>query len=420
MRTLMICYRIRTLLSGAGALLLLASFSLHAQETGGVGRIKLTSVNAPATTQQQKTVNQRRKPTTGGQGRAFTTTTGALSVVSESGAKVFIKPVSAKDFIDQEVITQDRGQVIFGNLAPGQYRVVAELDGYKDGEGTVTIAANRIEGLTLRLAPEIYTVTIKTNIRAGDVRYRRNAVGQVPNVKSLSNTGQATIANLRAGEYEIDVRPADAAYKTVLALIQVGNNNTEFEVNVTRVLCEETFSEAWSSLNGWEAPTGWAVSSRKLSARTAGVALPKEECPRHFQDFELTSDVKLLNNDAVSFVLRAQDKQNYYLMQLTGAKADEPFVLRGYVVQAGRKQQLGRSVPIDAFAQSLTGKFFTVVIQATGNVISVSINDSDTGDVLPLGKLTDTSKHFALGANGLGVSGTEQFEVARFIVKPRK
>jgi hypothetical protein len=230
--------------------------------------------------------------------------------------------------------------------------------------------------------------------------------------------GQAAIANLRAGEYEVDVRPADAAYKTVLALIQVGNNNTEFVVNLTRRLCEETFSEAWSSLNGWDAPAGWAVNSRKLAARAAGVALPKEECPRNFQDFELTSDAKLLNDTAVSFVLRAQDKQNYYLLQLTGARADEPYVLRGYVVQGGRKQQLGRSVPIDAFSQSLTGKFFTVVIQASGNVISVSINDSETGDVLPLGKLTDPSKHFALGANGLGVSGAEQFEVARFIVKP--
>src|SRR5262245_61300583 len=101
MRTLMIFRKIRTWLPGAGVLLLLTSLPLYAQETGSVGRVKLSSVNAPPTPTQQKTVNQRRKPTTGNQGRAFTSTTGALSVVSESGAKVFIKPVSAKDFIDQ-------------------------------------------------------------------------------------------------------------------------------------------------------------------------------------------------------------------------------------------------------------------------------------------------------------------------------
>ncbi len=401
-------------------LALLPPNSLFAQETGGVGRIKINSVNSSNAPAQQKTVVQRKKlsaATT--KGKVFTTTTGALSVVSESEAMVFIRPVSAKEFIDKAAIAPAKGQIIFDNLPPGQYHVVAELDGYQDGEGDVTIGAGKIADLTLRLAPEIYTVTIKTNVRAGDVRYRLNAKGQTQNVVAMKNNGQAVIANLRAGEYEIDVRAADAAYKPLPALIQVGKGNTEFEVNLLRALCEETYSEAWSSLNGWEAPAGWTVSSRKLSVKSAGVALPTAECPRHFADFELTSDVKMVNNVAVSFVLRAQDKQNYYLVQLTGAQADEPFVLRGYVVQGGRKQQLGSSVPIDAFRLSMTGKFFSVVLLAKSNVISVSINDSETGDVLSLGKLPDPGKHFALGAVGLGAAGTEQFEVARFIVKPQ-
>lgn len=401
-------------------LALLPLSSAFAQETGGVGRIKLNSVNSSSAPTQQKTVVQRRKPSAAAtKGKVFTTTTGALSVVSESEAMVFIRPVSAKDFIDKEAIAPAKGQVIFDNLPPGQYHVVAELDGYQDGEGDITISPGQIAGLTLRLAPEIYTVTIKTNVRAGDVRYRLNAKGQIPNVVAMRNNGQAVLTGLRAGEYEIDVRAADAAYKPLPALIQVGKGNTEFEVNLVRALCEETYSEAWSSLNGWEAPAGWTVGSRKLSVKTTGVALPKDECPRHFADFELTSDVKMLNDVGVSFVLRAQDKQSYYLVQLTGAKSDEPWVLRGYLVQGGRRQQLGRSVPIDAFAQSMTGKFFSVVVLAKANVISVSINDSETGDVLPLGKLTDPGKLFALGAVGLSAAGTEQFEVARFIVKPQ-
>jgi hypothetical protein len=145
--------------------------SMKAQETGGVGRIKLSSVNSSSPTTQQKTVVQRRKPSAAAtKGKVFTTTTGALSVVSESQAMVFIKPVNAKDFIDKEAIEPGRGQVIFDNLPPGQYRVVAELDGYQDGEGEITIGAGKIAGLTLRLAPELYTVTIKTNVRAGDVQ----------------------------------------------------------------------------------------------------------------------------------------------------------------------------------------------------------------------------------------------------------
>ncbi|MBI1764226.1 MAG: carboxypeptidase regulatory-like domain-containing protein [Acidobacteria bacterium] len=401
-------------------LVLLPASPRYAQETGGVGRIKLNSVNTASAATPQKTVVQRRKPAASAtKGKVFTTTTGALSVVSESAAMVFIKPINASEFIDKEAIEPGRGQVIFDNLPPGQYHVVAELDGYQDGEGEVTIGAGKIAGLTLRLAPELYTVTIKTNVRAGDVRYRLNAKGQIPQVVAMRGNGQALLTGMRAGEYEIDVRAADAAYKPLPALIQVGKGNTEFEVNLVRALCEEAFSEPWSSLNGWEAPAGWAVASRKLTVRNAGVALPKDECPRHFADFELTSDVKMLNDVGVSFVLRAQDKQSYYLVQLTGAKADEPWVLRGYLVQGGRKQQLNRSVPIDAFAQSMTGKFFSVVLLVKGNVISIAVNDSDTGAELPLGKLTDSGKHFTLGAVGLSCAGTEQFEVARFIVKPQ-
>lgn len=399
--------------------LLPGSLLALAQETGGVGRIKLNSVNTTSSTAPQKNVVQRRKPSSAAtKGKVFTTTTGALSVASESQAMIFIKPLNGKDFIDKEAIAANKGQVIFDNLPPGQYQVVAELDGYKDANGAVTIKAGGIEGLTLRLEPELYTVTIKTNVRGGEVRYRLNAKGEIPNVVPLRSNGQALISNLTAGEYEVDVRAADAAYKPLPALITVGKDKTEFEVNLERVLCEQTFSEAWASLNGWVAPAAWAVSGRKLGVKSTGVALPKDECPRHFANFELTSDVRFLNDFAASFVLRAQNEKNYYLVQLTGAKADEPFVLRGYVVTDGRKQQLGGSVPIDAFSQSMTGKFFTVLLQAKDNVFTISINDSDTGDVLPLGKLTDPGKHFALGANGLGASTMEQFEVARFIVKP--
>ena len=392
----------------------------YAQETGGVGRVKINSVNTASTPAPQKEVVQRRKlSATATKGKVFTATTGALTVASETGATVFIKPLNSQDFIDKAAIAAGKAQVIFDNLPPGQYHVVSELDGYRDGEGDVTIGAGKIADLTLRLTAESYTVTIKTNVRAGDVRYRLNAKGQVQNVVAMRNNGQAVISGLRAGEYEIDVRAADAAYKPLPALIQVGKGNTEFEVNLVRALCEETYSEAWSSLNGWDAPAGWTTSTRKLAVKSAGVALPKDECPRHFADFELTSDVRMLNDTGVSFVLRAQDKQNYYLLQVTGKNADEPWVLRGYAVQGGRKQQLSRSVPIDAFAPNMTNKFFTVVLTAKANVLSISINDSETGDVLPLGKLTDPGKLFALGAVGLSAAGTEQFEVARFIVKPQ-
>lgn len=405
------------------ALLLLASLPTSAQETGGVGRIKISAINSDPGPASTKVVKDGGRKNTAGSTRTrnYTTTTGAVSVVAQPGAKVFIKPLNAKEkeFIDKEEIDPSKGSAIFGNLAPGTYSVVAELDGYKDGEAQVTIKPNNIVPINVSLVPELYTVKIKTNVTAGEVRYELNAPGQIPNILPMRG-GITTLTGLRAGEYKLDVRPTDVAHETVLALITVGKGQTEFEVTSKRVLCEETFSESWSSLNNWDVPPTWAVSSRKLAVKNTGLALPKTECYKHYADFELESDVKMTNDVATSFVIRARDAKNYYLVQLTGAKADEPYVLRGYVVKDGSKQPFGQSIPIDAFALNMRGKFFTVTLKAKDNALTVSITDSETGDVVPLGSLVDTSKHFAIGAAGLGALTSEQFEVARFVVKPTR
>jgi hypothetical protein len=400
----------------AVALFSLALFPARAQE-GGI-RIKLKAEPAVAPAKVQRTVEQRAKPAVKG-GRSYTLTTGALAIVAEPSATIFLQPVGAAKYIDKEALPANQSQVIFENLKPGRYKVAAELDGYEDTEGEITVTPNKTMSFELRMKPELFTVSVKTNITAGDVKYRLSKGAEAPRFVRIVN-GKATISNLRAGEYEVDIKADDAAYKTILATIDVGKGKTEFPVTLEYALCEQMFSENWVNLGAWDAPTTWRAASRKLQVSGAGIALPKDECPRHFADFELTTDVKLLNDHGVSFVVRAQDKKNYYLIQLTGAKAAEPLMLRGFAYVDGKPQALGRGVPLDAFAPNITGKYFTVVIKAKANVFKVFINDSDTGDELPLGDLPDPSKHFAIGAIGIAGSANEQTEIVRFIVKPTK
>jgi hypothetical protein len=125
----------------------------------------------------------------------------------------------------------------------------------------------------------------------------------------------------------------------------------------------------------------------------------------------------MLNGVAASFVVRAVDKQNYYLIQLTGAKADEPYVLRGFIIKNGTPQRMGSAIPIDGFSATLkANQFFTISIKGKDNSFAVSITDSQTGDVLPLGILADPNRNFKVGAVGLAVRDTEQNEIGRFIV----
>jgi hypothetical protein len=308
--------------------------------------------------------------------------------------------------------------------------VAAELDGYQPAEEEVVVTAGKTSAVSLELRPITHTVNLITNVGTGEVRYAPVVARKDPGTGEVKyerapggetrltqiQGGRAVLPNLRSGTYGLDIRADEVGYQTLLATITLPGK-TDFDIKLNKLLSNKTFSATWTSLEGWDAPGGWTVSTRKLSISSPGVALPRDESYRYYSDFELSSDVKMLNGVAASFALRAVDKQNYYLIQLTGAKADEPYVLRGFIVKNGVPQRMGSPIPIDGFAATLKpNQFFTVSIKATDNNFNVSITDSQTGDILPLGILPDPNRNFRVGAVGIAVRDTEQNEVGRFIV----
>src|SRR5918912_1745604 len=358
-----------------------------------------------------------------------TPTTGTIVVSAEPKAAIVVESVRGGTG-DEGTVPADDRQFVFNNLAPGRYRVAAELDGYQPAEEEVTLTAGKTAAVTLDLRPITYSVNLTTNVTTGEVRdapvvarkdpttgevkYER-APGGETRLTQIQN-GRAQLPNLRAGTYGLDIRADEVGYQTLLATITLPGK-TDFDVKLNKLLSTKTFSATWTSLDGWEAPSSWTVSTRKLSISGPGIALPKDESYRYYSDFQLSSDAKMVNGVAASFVVRAQDKQNYYLIQLTGAKADEPYVLRGFIVKNGVPQRMASPIPIDGFAQTLKpNQFFTVSIKGTDNSFNVSITDSQTGDVLPLGILTDPNRTFKVGAVGLAVRDTEQNEIGRFVV----
>ncbi|HEX8651688.1 MAG TPA: carboxypeptidase-like regulatory domain-containing protein [Pyrinomonadaceae bacterium] len=358
-----------------------------------------------------------------------TPTTGTIVVSAEPGAGIVVESVRGGTGDEGTVPAGDR-QFVFNNLAPGRYRVAAELDGYQPAEEEVVVTAGKTAAVSLDLRPITFNVNLTTNVTTGEVRYApvvaRNdpstgevkyerAPGGETRIMQIQN-GRAVLSNLRTGTYGLDIRADEVGYQTLLATVTLPGK-TDFDIKLNKLLSTKTFSATWTSLEGWEAPTSWTVATRKLSTSGPGIALPKDESYRYYSDFQLSSDAKMINGVAASFVVRAVDKQNYYLIQLTGAKSDEPYVLRGFIVRNGVPQRMGSPIPIDGFVQTLKpGQFFTVSIKGTDNSFNVSITDSQTGDVLPLGILTDPNRNFKVGAVGLAVRDTEHNEIGRFIV----
>jgi hypothetical protein len=343
-----------------------------------------------------------------------TPTTGTLSVATESGAVVLIEPINGGKAKEGTVPANER-QFIFNDLAPGRYRVAADLDGYHQAESEVVIKANKTSPVTLELQPITFQVTFRTNVANGEIRYQNLTTGEPPRVVPI-RAGSVVLNELRTGKYDIDIRPAEVGFQTLLATITLPGKTT-FDVELKRLPSTALFAETWTNLDRWDAPAGWRVQSRKLVIAGPGVALPHEENLKHYIDFQLLTDVKMLGSSAASIVIRAKDTQNYYLIQLTGAKADEPYVLRGFVVKNGERQRLQAPIPIEAFTSTIKpDELMTVLLTVKDNKFNVKIQSPSTGEVVTLGVLSDPDRTFLIGAVGLSGDGLGQSEVWRFTI----
>lgn len=360
--------------------------------------------------------------------RIISPTTGTIVVVAEPRAVVIVESVKGGEG-DEGVIPPDDRQFIFNNLRPGRYRVAAALEGHNEAQQDVRVIAGKTSAADLALQPITYNVTFNANVESGEIRYAPVVARIDPSTKQIRYdrapgdvrltsivNGRAVLANLRQGTYGLDIRAEQVGYQTLLATISLPGATT-IPVELKKLESTKTLSATWSNLDDWHTPSGWRVATRKLSVSGRGVALPREDDYRYYKDFQLTSDVKMLNGVAASFVVRAQDENNYYLIQLTGANADEPYMLRSFVVRNGTQRRMGPAIALDGFTSTLkANQFFTVIMKMIGNDLTLWIKDNQTGETLPLGTLSDPAANFRIGAVGIGVRDNEQNEIWRFIV----
>lgn len=353
---------------------------------------------------------------------APTATTGSLSVVAEPGATIYLEPIGSGEALQGRVEEGER-IFIFNKLKPGRYIVYAEGGGYNDSiETTVIIMANQNASVTLE--PPTFTATFITNINEGSIRYAPvilRGSAYVPTDKTMYMPiarGRVVLTDLKSGPYVADIRADDPGYQEERVSFTIRENST-FDINLKKLESSIALSVGgWYGLKNWDAPSNWRVNSGKLLIEGQGVAVPRNDDYRYYKNFKLVSDVKMINGVAATFVMRYEDAKNYYMIQLTGPNADEPYMLRGFIIRGGVTRSLGSALPISAFASALkTGAFFEVTIEMKDNNIRVEILDSETGESIPLGVLSDPNNTFRVGAIGVAARDNEQNEIGRFIIQ---
>jgi PEGA domain len=394
------------------ALLLLAAASARAQDEGGLPTTpRPAPARTPATHRTTTTVRdpKRARANPG---------TGDLSVASESGALLEVSPLAGARGprpLSRPIPAGER-LLSFNDLRPGSYRVSARLEGFRPAEETVTVAVNKVTTLTLELEPVTYSVVVNTNVRTGELQY---GAARDPRRVARIERNRAALSNLRAGTYGVEIVPEDASYERYRGAFTLPTADDKYELtfNLERRLSTGTLAELWLNLEGWDAPAGWRAEQYKLTSGSPGTALPRNEAYRYYADFKLVSDVRMLDDVGVSYALRAQDSRNYYLVQLTGSKADEPFVLRAYAVRDGTPRRLQPPISVMGNSDVLkAGKDLTVTFEFSDNRIAAFIKDNSVGEDLPLGVITDTERVFKKGAVGPASRAGERAVFSRFVV----
>ena len=407
---------------------------LHAQEPikSGTGREELTRPKGQQPSTKPQTVYVTRiKPVYVTRNAHPTVTTGTLSVGALPNANILIEPVKGGGVGNEHMLSATENIFIFDKLLPGTYRVAATLDGYKAVEQQIRIFANKPAGVSLKLDPILYTVKIKTNVTSGEVRYApveaytESGTGQ-KRYRPIGETRltpiqdhNAVLRTLSKGDYGVDIRASEPGYEDFLGSIAVPDDTNKEEVDLPPVTLKNVRStETFTALtaDAWDVPAGWRIASSLLSTKGKGIAVPHDPLFRYYTDFQLISDARMVNGVAVSFVARASaDQENYYLIRLTGANAEEPYRLSGFIVKQGVPQRF-QSISVSHLSATLNNKFFKISIKMKGNNIEVKIWDSLTGEYFPLGGFSDSYSTFRIGAVGIAASDKDQAQFGSFIV----
>jgi hypothetical protein len=305
---------------------------------------------------------------------------------------------------------------IFNDLKPGRYRVAGTLSKHHPEETFIEIKANKNHAISLEFTPIVYSLTINTNVATGDVRY-------APEGEPLSHVAAMlngkVLLSLPVGKYTIELSTTEFGYETKRQPILLDKDQV-VEIDLNRIaLSTLTLSPTWTKadLQEWDLPPTWQDAKKTLVVKGVGVALPRQRGFRFYKDFRLTSTAKMTNGVALSFALRAQDSRTYYLLQVTGAKSDDPHMLRLFMLNDGvARRIMGIPIPKSAAGPMDASQFFMISIKMIDYDITVEIIDSQTGASYPLGVLTDPEHSLAVGAVGIAARDNEESVIGTFVV----
>jgi serine/threonine protein kinase len=131
---------------------------------------------------------------------------------------------------------------------------------------------------------------------------------------------------------------------------------------------QAAYQDDFHDLKGWIAPSDWSIwnqpGDKRLIVRE-GFGLIRG---RRYGDFDADFNLTFGDRDSASWVMRARNDQNYYLLELHGPKADPPNSILAWKVVDGRRVSLKPPAAVGKDL-SLAGDQLSIYIRARGSTI---------------------------------------------------
>jgi hypothetical protein len=312
----------------------------------------------------------------------------------------------------------EQGRLSLPRLPVGAHRLRCGKDGHDDWETRLEIKPGEPLLLTARMPLATITLTLKTVAGA--------RVSLDAEEKGLAQSdGLLVVRGLAPGDYRLSVL-LDGYEPLERPLSLRLSNRARFEtVELIPIAASSEATDTFTQgLAKWSpAPPTWQVAQGVLQISGPALALFKDvtetRAANVYYDFNWTFDVGLSNSKGAAWVIRAKDRQNYYLFELTTARAEQPArFFNFYVCRDGKLTLKDRREVVENLERP--GDSFHLTVRARGSEFhhTISSANSPQRGEQPLGTFTDNS--FAYGGLGFQAINGIEMKVFSFIVIPEK
>ncbi|HJQ71135.1 MAG TPA: carboxypeptidase-like regulatory domain-containing protein [Blastocatellia bacterium] len=303
-------------------------------------------------------------------------------------------------------------QIEFDAIPAGMHKLRVTHPTIADWERNIEIEGGATTTVTPKFAAAVVNLTVKSE-PGSSIYVDNDFQGRV------AESGELKIMNqLRPGEHTIRAEKDLFEPARLVRKFDVGDATVEMKLK--RVVFSGEFADTFlGGAMSWDAPKDWKFEPGKLTVRGSGVAggLVKEKL---YSDFRMEFDTKFLNGKGAVWIVRARDRQNYYLFQLMGPKSAARNTFHSYICQNGQIRLL-RPPEFLALDLSRPDDSFHIIVEAKGDQIKHSIEVSSApaaGGPRPLSVITDAT--ITQGTVGFATKDSEEYVVFYVNVTPLK